>query len=80
MTETDQEASAPANNVTHMCIPGEVPVENHTQVPHRMALLNGLPTDPYADRGEVAGVLLGSIFIFNSSLYLTGKDSLQADS
>ena len=60
MAETDQEADAFVHDVADMRVPGEVPVENYAQVLYSTALLNDLPTDPYADRWKAAGVLLGT--------------------
>ena len=60
VTETDQEADALVHNVAHVCVPAQMAVENHSQVFDSPALLNGLRTDPYADRWEVTGVLTGA--------------------
>ena len=60
MTEADQDADALVNHVSHMCVPGQVSVKKNSRIFCSKALLNGLPTDPYADRREVAGILFGT--------------------
>ena len=52
MAETDQEADALPNDVTDVCVPTQVAVEEHTEVFDAWALLHGLATDPHADRGR----------------------------
>ena len=60
VSETDQEAGTVANYVADVRVPAQVTVEQHAQVLNCPALLNGLPTDPHGDRGEVTGVLSGA--------------------
>ena len=60
VTETDQEASTLADYVTDVCVPAQVAVKKDAEIFYGLALLNGLPTDPYADRREAAGVLAGA--------------------
>ncbi|KAF0286854.1 hypothetical protein FJT64_014673 [Amphibalanus amphitrite] len=60
VAETDQEANAPTDHVTDVRVPGEMTVEKHAKVFHSLALLDGLPTDPYADREYVSCVLPGT--------------------
>ena len=60
VTETYQETNALTNDVTDMCVPAEVAVKQHAEVFDTWTLLNGLATDPYADRGKATGVLTGT--------------------
>ena len=50
VAETQQETHALLNHISDVNVPAEVTVENHTKVFNVGALLQGLPTDPHADR------------------------------
>ena len=60
MAKTDQEAGTVANHVTDVCVPTQMTVKQHAKVFDCPALPNSPTTDPYADRGEVTGVLTGA--------------------
>ena len=50
VAETNQETDAFTYDVTDVGVPSEVVVKNHTEVFDARALLDGLATDPHADR------------------------------
>ena len=60
MAETYQEANTLTYDVTDVSVPAEVAIKQHAEVFCALALLNGLATDPHADRWEATGVLTGT--------------------